>query len=85
MKKFLLLTLIVIFSTVGLAFHSFGEQKPQYGGILKVIRPTFPRNIGYPVEFSPVESICTLPVIERLNEWDKKGNPIPVLAESWIR
>jgi ABC-type transport system substrate-binding protein len=83
MKKVLIITLLIFFSTVCLVLNSFGEQKPQYGGILRVIRPTFPRVIGYPVEFSPVESICALPVIERLNEWDKKGNPIPVLAESW--
>jgi len=83
MKKVLVITLLVFFSTVCLVLNSFGEQKPQYGGILRVIRPTFPMVIGYPPDFSPVDSICTLPVIERLNEWDEKGNPIPVLAESW--
>jgi len=83
MKKVLVITLLVFFSTVCLVLNSFGEQKPQYGGILRVIRPTFPRVLGYPPEFSPVDSICTLPVIERLNEWDENGNPIPVLAESW--
>ena len=80
MKKVLVITLLIFFSTVCLVLNSFGEQKPQYGGILRVLRPTFPRVIGYPPEFSPVESICALPVIERLNEWDAKGNPIPVLA-----
>ncbi len=83
MKKILIIALIVSVSTVGLVFNGFCEQKPQYGGILRVLRPTFPRVIGYPNEFSPVESICALPVLERLNEWDEKGNPIPVLAESW--
>jgi peptide/nickel transport system substrate-binding protein len=83
MKKVLVITLLVFFSTVCLVLNSFGEQKPQYGGVLRILRPTFPKVLGYPVEFSPVESICTLPVIERLNEWDEKGHPIPVLAESW--
>ena len=83
MKKVLIITLLVFFSTVCLALNSFGEQKPQYGGTLRVLRPTFPRVIGYPNEFTPVDSICALPVIERLNEWDEKGHPIPVLAESW--
>ena len=83
MKKVLIITLLVFFSTVCLVLNSFGEQKPQYGGTLRVLRPTFPRVIGYPNEFTPVDSICALPVIERLNEWDEKGHPIPVLAESW--
>ena len=83
MKKFLIITLIVSVSTFCLALDSFCEQKPQYGGILRILRPTFPRVIGYPNEFTPVESICALPVLERLNEWDEKGHPIPVLAESW--
>ena len=83
MKKLLIVTLIVFFSTIGLAFNSFGEEKPQYGGIMKCIRGAFPKVIGYPPEFFPLDSIFALPVIERLNEWDEKGNPIPVLAESW--
>jgi peptide/nickel transport system substrate-binding protein len=83
MKKFLIITSIAAFLVGALALDSFSEQKPIYGGTLRVIRPTFPKVIGYPPEFSPVESICALPVLERLNEWDEQGHPIPVLAESW--
>jgi peptide/nickel transport system substrate-binding protein len=57
--------------------------QPQYGGILKIIRGTFPKTIGYPPEFAPADSIFALPTLERLCEWDMQGNEIPVLATSW--
>ncbi len=50
---------------------------------MKCIRGNFPKVIGYTPEFFPTDSIFALPAIERLNEWDEHGNPIPVLAESW--
>ena len=83
MKKLPVITLILIFLIMGLGLSGYAQEKPRYGGVLRILRPTFPKVIGYPNEFSPVESICALPVLERLNEWDEKGNPIPVLAESW--
>jgi len=60
MKKITIIALIVAVSTFAFALDGFCEQKPKYGGILKVIRPTFPKVIGYPNEFTPVESICAL-------------------------
>jgi ABC-type transport system substrate-binding protein len=53
------------------------------GGIARWIRPTFPKNLGYPPEWAPADSIFGLPVFERLMDWDAKGNLIPWLAESW--
>ena len=53
------------------------------GGILKMIRPTFPKNVGYPPEWAPIDSIYALPVCERLIDWDAEGNVIPWLARSW--
>jgi len=55
----------------------------QKGGIMKIIRPTFPKNLGYTPEWAPADSIFMLPVAERLIDWDAKGNVIPWLAESW--
>ena len=83
MRKLFSVTLIIVFTVIAVGLNSYAQQKPRYGGTLRILRPTFPKVIGYPNEFSPVESICSLPVLERLNEWDEKGNPIPVLAESW--
>jgi peptide/nickel transport system substrate-binding protein len=53
------------------------------GGVARWIRPTFPKNLGYPPEWAPADSIFALPVMERLMDWDAKGNLIPWLAERW--
>jgi peptide/nickel transport system substrate-binding protein len=61
-------------------------QKPvvgERGGVLRCIRSTFPKVLGYPPEMGPVDSIFVLPVVERLLDWDEKGNFVPQLAESW--
>jgi peptide/nickel transport system substrate-binding protein len=55
----------------------------QYGGTLKIIRGTFPSNIGYVPAFAPADSIFALPALERLTEWNQEGIESPVLAESW--
>lgn len=59
------------------------DPKAQKGGVLRGIRSTFPKVLGYPPEMSPVDSIFVLPVVERLVDWDTEGNLIPQLAESW--
>ncbi len=53
------------------------------GGTLKVIWPYFVKNLGYPPEMAPSDSIMILPLVERLVDWDEKGNLIPWLARSW--
>ena len=80
MKKFLLITFIVIFSTVGLVSNSFGEQ-PKYGGILTRINPTGARVIGYYPEMGPQDSTEALPVVECLMEMSEKRTMEPFLAE----
>jgi peptide/nickel transport system substrate-binding protein len=57
--------------------------QPQYGGIMKIVRQTFPSNIGYVPDFAPADSIFALPALERLCEWNQQGVESPVLAESW--
>jgi ABC-type transport system substrate-binding protein len=58
-------------------------SKAVRGGILKMIRPTFLKDVGYPPEWAPIDTIYDLPVCERLIDWDEKGNVIPWLARSW--
>jgi peptide/nickel transport system substrate-binding protein len=53
------------------------------GGTLKVIMPYFVKNLGYPPEMAPSDFIYTIPISERLVDWDAKGNLIPLLARSW--
>jgi len=96
MKKFLIIALsVLLISTLFISSCAEPEEpapapepspapgEPQYGGVMKMIRGSFPNVLGYTPEFSPTESIFALPVIERLCEWDETGNQIPVLATSW--
>lgn len=85
MKKLLYIFFIIAvmtFTTILVQSLSAADQ-PVRGGILKVIRGNFPRILGYTPEFTPIDSIYSFPVLERLANWDEKGNLIPVLAESW--
>ena len=82
MKKFLIITLIVFVSTVGLVFDSFGEQKPRYGGILREIVPNGPRVLGYLPEMGPGDEIAVLPAVERMMETSEEKKIVPFLAES---
>jgi peptide/nickel transport system substrate-binding protein len=53
------------------------------GGVLRAIRSSFPKVLGYQPEQTPTDTIFALLYGERLSEWDAKGNLVPVLAESW--
>ena len=56
---------------------------PRHGGILRRVGTTFPKVLGYPEEFTPLDADFSAPALERLLSWDAAGNLIPVLAESW--
>jgi hypothetical protein len=47
------------------------------GGTVRMISPYFVKNLGYPPEMAPSDSIFNLPLVERLVYWDEKGNLIP--------
>lgn len=83
MKKLRIIFLVAVFAIAGLAFTCYAEEKPQYGGVLKAIRGTFPKVIGQPTEMSPTDRIFSLPIAEKLTNWDAEGNMVPELAESW--
>ncbi len=56
---------------------------PVRGGVLKCIRGEFPKVLGYVPEFGVIDYVFAAPMIERLVDWDEKGNLIGQLAESW--
>jgi ABC-type transport system substrate-binding protein len=58
-------------------------EKPQYGGVLKIINPRSPRAPGWPSSGGGPGIEASLPAIERLVGMDIKGLPRPVLATSW--
>jgi len=82
MKKLLIITLIVFVSTIALVFNSFGQQQPQYGGILRRINATGARVIGYYPEMGPQDSTEAFPAVECLMELTKERKMEPFLAES---
>ncbi len=57
--------------------------QPQHGGVLKRLSTAFPKVLGFPEEFTPLDATFASPILERLVGWDEKGNLIPELAESW--
>ncbi len=57
--------------------------QPRHGGVLRRVATAFPKILGYPEEFAPIDSDYSAPALERLISWDATGNLIPVLAESW--
>ncbi len=83
MNRLIIIILMAVFSIGGLNLTGFAEEKPQYGGILKANRGTFPKVIGLPTEMSPTDRIFSFPIAEKLTNWDAAGNMIPELAESW--
>jgi len=71
---------IVTFATFASA------QAPEKGGVLRAIRGSFPRVLGYPPDMVPIDSIFSLLYAERLicwGTWEEKGKFVPILAESW--
>ena len=56
---------------------------PRHGGVLRRVATSFPKILGYPEEFAPIDSDFSTPVLEKLLSWDEAGNLIPVLAETW--
>jgi peptide/nickel transport system substrate-binding protein len=54
------------------------------GGVLRIVSAaSFPKVLGLQTEMAPADNIYALPALERLIEWDEKGNFVPVLAEKW--
>ncbi|MGB9920656.1 MAG: ABC transporter substrate-binding protein [Moorellales bacterium] len=56
---------------------------PKHGGVLRAVRGTFPKVLGYPPEHSPEDNTMSMAITEKLLGWDRQGNYVPILAESW--
>lgn len=80
--KIFVLCILLFFFLSGFSF----AQTPKKGGVLKAIRASFPRCLGYPPDMVPIDSIFALLYAERLiswGTWEEKGKFVPILAESW--
>lgn len=90
MKKSVFLAVMAVLLVVGLVATGFAQQKsapakPQYGGVLKVIRVDGPKVLSYLPEMGPVDESLVFPAVERIMDNENEGgvkSMVPVLAES---
>ncbi len=80
--------LLLLLSFFFLSFQgtcaSSGNQKPQYGGVLRIISIGSALTLGEPAEIaSPHDHTYASPAVESLLSLDEKGNPVPWLATGW--
>ncbi len=81
MKRLLLIALIVFVSIVSLVLNGFGDERPQYGGVMKVIAASGPRTFYFP-EGGPQDLGASFPGTEALMEYSDNRALEPFLAES---
>lgn len=81
MKKFLIIILIVLISTAGLALNGFSEMKPQHGGTLRIVTPASHATFYMP-EGGPQDLSAMFPGAEALMQYTARNELTPHLAES---
>jgi peptide/nickel transport system substrate-binding protein len=81
MKKFLVIFLALIISTIGLALNSYAQPKPQHGGILRIITPASHATF-YMVEGGPQDLSAMFPGAEALMQYTARNELTPHLAKS---
>jgi len=85
MKKILFISLIAIVFTIGIVFNGFSQQKPQYGGILRIIAAQPPQVMSYVPMMGPGDHSNIFPAGERLVDTTRErqtGSGVePVLCE----
>jgi peptide/nickel transport system substrate-binding protein len=83
MKKLLIITLIAFVSTFCMGLNSYGEEKPLYGGSMRILSNSGVMNIGYaPKQVFPDHTHATI-WSERILDLKTTGDLIPCLAESY--
>ena len=79
----MIISLVILFTVLGLTTQGMCAEKPQYGGKMLIIYDQGPSNIGHAPSMSFRDHIPDLLFAERLMDMDTKGNLVPCLAESW--
>ena len=82
MKKAVLLVLLVLTSVVGIAFDTFAQKQPEYGGTLKIISPMGPTALGYYPDMGPSDHAAAFPALESIMEMSEERKMVPFLAEA---
>ena len=85
MKKLIIISLIVFVSTIVLGLNSYGEQKPQHGGHLRIIvgGQNTPRTLGYFPKQSFGDSVPAPIWSERLLDLKTTGDFGPSVAKGY--
>jgi peptide/nickel transport system substrate-binding protein len=85
MKKLLIITLITFVSTVCVALNSYSEQKPQYGGHLRIIvgGQNTPKTIGYFPKQQFADAVPAPMWSERLLDLKTTGDFAPSVAKGY--
>jgi peptide/nickel transport system substrate-binding protein len=79
-----IITSMLILGGVEAAPKPTPTEKPQYGGVLKIIYRGGPVNMGYPgLAGSIADLTCNFPAVESLVLVDERGLPVPWLATGW--
>ena len=75
---------MLILGHTGAAPKPTSTEKPQYGGVLKIIYRGGPVNMGYPGQAGSIADLtCNFPAVESLVRVDERGLPVPWLATGW--
>ena len=75
---------MLILGHAGAAPKPASTEKPQYGGVLKIIYRGGPVNMGYPGQAGSIADLtCNFPAVESLVRVDERGLPVPWLATGW--
>jgi peptide/nickel transport system substrate-binding protein len=85
MKKSIMIALIVFVSTVWVVLNSYGEQKPQYGGHLRILvgGQNTPQNIGYFAKQQFADAVPAPLWSDRLLNLQSTGDFAPNVAEGY--
>lgn len=85
MKKLLIVVLITLVSTFFVVLNSYGEEKPQYGGNLKIIvgGQNTPKNIGYYPKQQFADAVPAPLWSERLLDLKTNGDFVPSVAKGY--
>ncbi len=82
MKKFIIFTIAILLLSMPVIPCSAGTTKPQYGGTMRILRSSGPRNIGYAAKQGFIDS-SSIVYSERIFELAANGDLLPLLAESY--
>jgi ABC-type transport system substrate-binding protein len=81
MKKILFITLLAIVLTIGIVRSDYAQEKPQYGGVMRMIMPMGALVLGYYPEMGPTDHASAFPAMETIMDMNEQRKIVPFLAK----